>query len=88
VLAGDPWTRFLATVYAGVLRHQYGPTYRYATVLRPWIGPKPLSRVEFLLRAGGPLRLVADERTIASLRRFAAGQPPGRVVVVDVRDLR
>lgn len=83
VLAGDAWTRFLATVYGGVFRHRYGATYRYGTTMRPWIGPHPLHRMEVLLSAGGPLRLLAaDPATLAELRRFAARQPAGRVLVV------
>jgi hypothetical protein len=88
VLAGDAWTRFLATVYGGVFRHRYGATYRYGTTLRPWIGPHPLSRVERYLSVGGPLLLLADDpASVAELRRFAARQPAGRVRVVTLREL-
>ncbi|HEX6500525.1 MAG TPA: hypothetical protein VF054_16050 [Micromonosporaceae bacterium] len=91
VLAGSEWQRYLATLYMGVLTHQYPGSAKFTDGILPWVhGPHRVPEVEQRLaetaRDGTPVRAVASDPAILDdLHRIAASLPAGRVEVVDLR---
>ena len=90
LLVDSPWPTYLATVYLGILQHNYPVQYQFAYTMRPWTGQHPLAQVEATISASqAPFRVITDNpATLAQLSAFAATLPPGRLTVLPASVLR
>jgi hypothetical protein len=80
------WSQFYATIYLGILHHQYATAEDFAQHIRPWNGRHYLPQIEPLI-ASSPkqVRIISDDPTaLADLRAFAGTLPSGKLEVVDI----
>jgi hypothetical protein len=85
VLLGGQWPQFYATLYLGILHHQYATAERFAQHIRPWNGAHYLPQMEpYIASSPDPVRVVTnDPDDLAQLQAFAKTLPPGQLEVVD-----
>jgi hypothetical protein len=85
VLMDGQWSQFYATLYVGILHHQYATAERFAQHIRPWNGAHYLPQMEpYIASSPEPVRVIAnDPDNLAQLRAFAQTLPPGQLEVVD-----
>lgn len=84
------WSQFYATLYLGILHHQYGTAEDFAQNIRPWNGKHYLPQIEPLIASSPkPVRVIAKNPSdLADLRAFAGTLPSGKLEVVDFNAVR
>jgi hypothetical protein len=79
------WPQFYATIYLGLLHHQYGTAEDFAQHIRPWNGKHYLPQIEpLIVGSPRPVRIIStDPKALAELRAVAGTLPSGKLEVVE-----